>query len=281
MTSGPEPFGYEPSSPLGSVLLPTRSLGVVALVLFVLFATVVAGALWPIQLLEPLWQLKLTAALVNAATFPLLGLALLRLAAFLDPEDPLLERRQRLCSRLAVAAALGFVLLLPLQTAAGLSQSRGINTAQAARIKGAEGKLTLLRQAVASASGNAELNQKLQNLQGPVLGPADLAQPLPLLKAQVRAVLQQAEQQIVRERQQSPPRSPWLLLPDLLRQAVACLALAIGFAALARRPGQSISLLQEWQFRRRQRSEQRTRRRGSAGDDAEYVRQLSGEEEQG
>lgn len=38
---------------------------------------------------------------------------------------------------------------------------------------------------MASASGNAALNQKLQNLQGPVLGPADLAQPLPLLKAQV------------------------------------------------------------------------------------------------
>lgn len=255
------------SRPLGSVLLP-RSLGVVALVLFVLFATVMAGAMWPIQLLEPLWQLKLTAALVNAATFPLLGLALLRLAAFLDPEDPLLERRQRLCSRLAVAAALGFVLLVPLQTAAGLSLSRGINTAQAARIKGAEGKLSHLRQAVASASGNAELNQKLQNLQGPVLGPADLAQPLPLLKAQVRAVLQQAEQQIERERQQTASQSPWLLLPNLLGQAVACLALAVGYAALARRPGKTISLLQEWQVSRLKRSEQRARRRATASNDA-------------
>jgi hypothetical protein len=28
---------------------------------------------------------------------------------------------------------------------------------------------------------NADLNQQLQNLQGPVLGPADIAQPLPLL----------------------------------------------------------------------------------------------------
>ncbi len=29
MPSGPEPFGYEPSSPQSAVLLPTRSLGVV------------------------------------------------------------------------------------------------------------------------------------------------------------------------------------------------------------------------------------------------------------
>jgi hypothetical protein len=78
---------------------------------------------------------------VNAATFPLQGLALLRLACFLDPDDPLLERRHRRCSRLAMAAALGFLLLLPLQTSAGLRQSRGITTAQAARIQGAERKL--------------------------------------------------------------------------------------------------------------------------------------------
>jgi hypothetical protein len=54
---------------------------------------------WGLEI--PLWQLKHTAALVNAAKFPLLGLALLRLAAFLDPENPLQERRQRLCSRQA------------------------------------------------------------------------------------------------------------------------------------------------------------------------------------
>lgn len=35
--------------------------------------------------------------------------------------------------------------------------------------------------AVAGAASNADLNQQLQKLQGPVLGPADIAQPLPLL----------------------------------------------------------------------------------------------------
>ncbi len=34
---------------LGPMVLPNRSLGVVALVLFELFATVLAGSLWPIQ----------------------------------------------------------------------------------------------------------------------------------------------------------------------------------------------------------------------------------------
>jgi len=41
-----------------------------------------------------------------------------------------------------------------------------------------------------------------------VLGPADIAQPLPLLKAQVGAVLDQAALQITREREASQPRTP-------------------------------------------------------------------------
>ena len=159
------------------VLLSAPGLSVVALVLFVLFASLVAPALFPLQVLDPAWQLRLAGTLINTAAFPLLGLALLQIAAELGPHDPLLKSRASLCSQLAVAAALGFLLLLPLQTIAGLRTSRTVNNAQAARIQGAEAKLKALRQAVASAASNADLNQQLQKLQGQVLGPADIAQP--------------------------------------------------------------------------------------------------------
>jgi len=236
------------SSRSGSpVLFSAPGLSVVALVLFVLFATLVAGAVWPVQLLNPLWQLRLAGSLVNGAPFALLGLALLQIAVELGPHDPVLQRRQRLCSQLAVIVALGFLLLLPLQGVAGLQQSRSSTSVQSSRISGAERRLVVLRQAVASASSNEEINQRLQRLQGPVLGPADIAQPLPLLKAQVAAVLDQAALQIARERQASPPADPWRLLPELLRNGIACLALALGFAALAVRPGSPRTLLQEWQ----------------------------------
>jgi hypothetical protein len=172
-------------------------------------------------------------------------------------------------------------LLLPLQTLAGLQTSRSLNNAKASRLQGAEAKLKALRQAVAGAASNADLNQQLQNLQGPVLGPADIVQPLPLLKAQVSAVLDRAALQISREREASQPRTPLLLLPELLRKALASLALALGFAALARRPGSARSLLQEWhrtwgdwQWRLEQR---RAERRGGTSDE-EYIRQLSREE---
>ena len=47
---------------------------------------------------------------------------------------------------------------------AGLQTSRSLNTAQAARLQGAEAKLKALRQAVAGAASNAALNQQLQKL---------------------------------------------------------------------------------------------------------------------
>jgi hypothetical protein len=97
----------------------------------------------------------------------------------------------------------------------------------------------------------------------------------------VGAVLDQAALQISREREVSQPRTPLLLLPDLLRNALASLALALGFAALARRPGSARSLLLEWQgtwddwqWRMEQR---RAARRGGTSDE-KYIRQLSGEE---
>ena len=229
------------------MLVSAPGLSVVELVLFVLFASLVAGALWAVQLLNPAQQLRFAGSLINGAPFALLGLALLKIAVELGPHDPQLKNRLQLCSQLAVAAALGFLLLLPLQGVAGLQQSRSTTSSQSSRINGAERRLVALRQAVTSAASNDEINLRLQRLRGPVLGPADLAQPLPLLKAQVAAVLDQAEQQIARERQATPPADPWRLLPDLIRNAIACLALAFGFAALAVRPGSRRSLLQEWQ----------------------------------
>jgi hypothetical protein len=71
------PASSEPSRSGAPVLLSAPGLGVVALVLFVLFASLLVPALFPLQLLDPAWQVRLAAALINTAPFPLLGLALL------------------------------------------------------------------------------------------------------------------------------------------------------------------------------------------------------------
>ena len=108
-------------------------------------------------------------------------------------------------------------LLWPLQLSAGLRQQKAVGAAQTQQIEGAQRPLQALRQATASATSNAELNASLIKLSGPVLGPADLANPLPLLKAQVNAVFDQAQAQINRDRNALPPSSATAALPELLR----------------------------------------------------------------
>jgi len=278
MNLEPDPLEAPPLEGPPPAFLSSRGLGVVAMALFVVFSTAVLGVAFPFLPLDPGWQLRMTGALIQSAPFPLVGLALLQLAMQLDPEDPILWRRWRRCSRLAVAATLGFLLLCPLQAVASLQESRSFNTAQSSRITAAERKLISLRRAVSTAASNAALKQQLQRLDGPALGPAEMAQPPPLLKAQVGVVLDQAEAQISSERVTVSPVNPWTLLPDLLRRAVASLGLAIGFAALAVRPGHQIPMLQECQdlwilLRRRQAS--RRRQSDQIQDDLEYMDQIN------
>ena len=82
--------------------------------LLLLFLSIAAGALFPIAILAPAWQLRVGAALINSAPLPLTGLVFLHLAVYLDQQDELLVRRRRIAAALALPVALGFLLLVPL-----------------------------------------------------------------------------------------------------------------------------------------------------------------------
>lgn len=58
--------------------MPLRNFSCLALVFVVLFAVLVRGNLFPLQLLNPTWPSRVVAALVNGATLPLTALALLQ-----------------------------------------------------------------------------------------------------------------------------------------------------------------------------------------------------------
>ena len=87
--------------------MPVRSFSQLAVVFVALFTLLVLGSLFPFQPLDAAWQIRLGAVLVNAATLPLLALALLQLARQLSPRDPRIQRRQQRFAQLAIAASLG------------------------------------------------------------------------------------------------------------------------------------------------------------------------------
>lgn len=125
--------------------MPVRNFSRLALVFVVLFAVLVLSSLFPLQPLDPAWQSRLTAVLVNAGTLPLTPLALLQLAHHLDPRDPRITKRLRRFTQLSIDVALCFLLLAPLQICTSLRlQSRG-SAEQLSRLARAERQLASLR----------------------------------------------------------------------------------------------------------------------------------------
>ncbi len=259
--------------------MPIRNLSRLALVLFALFATLVVASLLPFKPFDPAWQNRLTGSFVNAGTLPLFGLALLQLGTYLDPDDPAVVRRWQRFSRMAAAAALGFLLLIPLEISAGLRLQSSVDATQANRLEAAERKLSAMRKAVEQAGSSSALEEGLRKLSGPSLSPADLALPLPLLKAQVGTVFDQAQAEIRRQRNALPRNGPLRLLPELLRTSIASLALAIGYAIFSTTPGSELTLFDQIQAAFWGLVLSGSERHSQASSDADYLRQLQEEED--
>jgi hypothetical protein len=258
--------------------MPIRAFSRLALVFVVLFATLVAGTLFPLQPTDAAWQSRVIATLVNAATLPLMALALSHLCVLIDPKDPVLEKRHQFFCTIALVASLGFLLLLPLQISSSMSLQKNSGSDQRMRLEQAQTRLNDFRSAVQQANSPTDLRDRLQRLQGPSLSPAELALPLPLLKAQVSNVFDQAQNQIARDRSALPSTDPLRLLPQHLRAIAACLALSFGFGTFALRPGSEISVVDELLLRLQSSGAKRPRRARSVNQE-EYIRQLHGEEE--
>ncbi|MEB3332608.1 MAG: hypothetical protein VKI83_08965 [Synechococcaceae cyanobacterium] len=109
------------------------------------------------------------------------------------------------------------------------------------------------------------------------LSPADLALPLPLARAQLQSIFDQARIQISRDRAALQPAN--VALPEVIRHGLASLALAVAFAAFARWPGHELSLLEESRLLFSALGAHRPGR-SPALTKAELIRRMQGEAEQ-
>lgn len=265
-------------------LLPSQ-IGFAGMALLILYVLLVLSALLPTRLLDPAWQLSVASVMINNGFLALLALALVHLAAYLDPARPSLVRRRDDFASWALIAVLGFGLLIPLQ---GYAVWRGLTTANAAqqdRLGAISGRLTALRQAISTAPTIEELQRRLAALKAPPLDAEDLAQPLPQLRRSMLASLERTQNQARDRLGGIPATGVWQLAQASLRSALSSLVLLLGFAAFTRRQGMNQTLLQQWKawfFTRRKRSAGQARfgrTRVSLKEDSQvYVRNLMGED---
>jgi hypothetical protein len=195
-------------------------------------AAVVLG-LFPLRLADRQWQLGVLANLVANGSWILIGLVLLHLASMLQSRNRALNQRLMLWRRLAALAAVGYLLIVPLQVAItwiGVDASR--NTRERV-ISTSETQLKAYRDALMGAANLTDLKERLGAIPGAPPLPAQ-ASLVPYAEVRER-LLQQLEQAETRFRQQVQTLRPGPNTLELGRQtargAIASLMLALGFAS--------------------------------------------------
>jgi hypothetical protein len=104
-----------PGLPLKSNTTPSALFWVGVALIGAFGATVLAG-MFPLGLLLPTWQQKMSNLILATAYLPGIGAVLILLAKQLDNDSDELEQWVNRLRLLAIPAAIGFFLLLPLQT---------------------------------------------------------------------------------------------------------------------------------------------------------------------
>ncbi len=256
----------------------------ISIALFIVFVAVIIASALPPRLLNPTWQLRFVSSLVNNGTIAVVGYVLLWLSTLLNPGDGRLRARRDQFAAFAAAAAIGYLLLIPLQTYAAWNGVNTVDSARSTQLKRANTRIQQLRQATKQAGSTAELQSRLRTLNGPTLSAPDLAKPIDVLRPQILTGLETAESRLRQQLGGLPPDRIWQLVQESIRVSVSALAFSFAYAAGAFLPGRSESLFDSGSaafrnlFRRRP-SLKKSGGRGGSLSNEEYLRELSREED--
>ena len=185
-SKSPPPISTDPA--LAGVL-EAFSLGLLG----IFMAAVLVGA-WPPKILDPQWQLGLTADLINNGSLALVGALLTPLALAFDPGSDRLRARRNAFRQWALAAAIGFLLLIPLQAWAGWKLYSTVSSNVEQRSSQSARKLADIRQAIATATSTQDIQARLQQVAGNRAGlsPTQLRTPIDQLRQELLAGADQA-----------------------------------------------------------------------------------------
>jgi hypothetical protein len=206
---------------------PLKWIGIGLLGIYV--ATVVAAAL-PVKLMDPIWINRICGSIRGGVSFPLEAMALIMIGAYLQrtgKEPPMVTDFRRLCSW----AALGFLLMIPLQSWAGQKLTDLAVQNQQARIEPAQKAL----KAVYAATNAEELLNAIRIIPG---APPNISgrfeEPVPKVRERL---ISEIEPQVRQQKEQLKQvtgeirRDSFI---NLIKDGFVSLFSALAFAAIGR-----------------------------------------------
>ena len=201
----------------------------VAYALLLVFLAQVISALFPLALLQPAWMVRVSAALRGTASLPLLALGLFLVAGLIDAEVLPSSRQLKWMRQIATFAAIGFLLLIPMQS---YGLVRSINS-QVQESQAQLNKLAAAANQIQQSVTEQQLREAIRQIPGGErlanrpLG-ADVQTIKTGLLARLRPTLKRLENQLKESQSQALQNT---ILP-LLRDGVISLAYARGFAGI-------------------------------------------------
>jgi hypothetical protein len=201
----------------------------VALALFIVFLAILLAAMLPLEILDSRWQVRVISALLGSSSLPLIGVVLMLLANYLDEGFSPFGSKIRLIRRLAGFAAIGFLLLIPLQITAGtrlLNQQSGNEVGQLKVLQGAA-------DSIRSANNEEDLKNALRKLPGaPNNLNRPLGAPLPQVKAALISRLDPAVKRLQNQVDEAKKNRMEKAIGIWIRDAGMAAGYAIGFSGL-------------------------------------------------
>jgi hypothetical protein len=217
---------------------PLKWIGIGLLGIYV--ATVVAAAL-PVKLMDPIWINRICGSIRGGVSFPLEAMALIMIGAYLQrtgKEPPMVTSLRRLCSWVAV----GFLLMIPLQSWAGLKLIDLAVKVQQSRIEPSQKAL----KAVYAATNAEQLLNAIRIIPGapPNIG-GRFDEPVPKVRERL---ISEIEPQVQQQKDQLKPLTEQIRrdgLISLAKDGIVGLVSSIAFAAIGRAKPSRSTLLQK------------------------------------
>jgi hypothetical protein len=230
----------EPHKELVSATQVADSLQWLSFALILVFLAQVITALFPIALLQPEWMVRFGGSLRGIASLPLIALGLIMLANMIDDKVMPSSSHLQLMRRIASLAAIGFLLLIPLQTygtVVGIRSQLQQNQAQLNR-------LTSAAELVQNASNEPQLRDAIRAIPG-ADGVADqpLGADVKTIKSALLNKLRESTAKLQTQLDDSKTKAIENIIPPFIRDAIISMAYAIGFAGMGYGQNGNSSLL--------------------------------------
>ncbi len=205
------------------------SLQWLAYALFIVFLAQVITALFPIALLQPQWMVRVSTAIRGTASLPLMATAMLMFANTIDGEVMPSSDQLRLIRRIATFAAVGFLLLIPLQSYGTVSSIRS-------QVQEGQGQLKRLADAanlVQNAANEQQLREAIRAIPGgEQLANRPLGADVQTIKTGLLARLRPSVKRLENQLNENQNKALQNTIGPLIRDGVIAVAYAIGFASM-------------------------------------------------